>query len=213
MNVVHKSVFWSVLFGLVFAGLAYVLTSTTYNPFLKDTFPVYLGYAITAGTGLVAAGLFWLYHRWQHDWLKVRLFLAPLAGLSFACVAYYLTAPQSEHWTVYTFMNLVQPSAQVQIAFTMIGFAGGALLMLLMGAHFFQRRFFASFVVGLMAFFAAGYGISAALLPYLVTNHHSQMVDFVASYGLNAGVFFGAFVFFMVLLPGHLGGKKKDPPQ
>gem|GEM_PF-6733536 len=112
---------------------------------------------------------------------------------------------------MYTFMNLVQPSVQVQMAFTLIGFAGGALLMLLMGAHFFQRRFFAAFVVGMLAFFAAGYAISAALLPYLVDHHKSDLVEFVSSYGLSAGVFVGAFAFFMMLLPGHLGGKPKTP--
>lgn len=205
------------LVGLVVAAIAFFLTAPQVSPFLSEPLSPMLQVIAVGGSGIVASLLFGLYRHWMNSFFKVRLFLAPLAGCLFAAIAYYLTDTGDSHWTIYSIVNLVEPSLAVQKAFTLLGFAAGAVLMLFLGSVFFKPRFFVSFVLGNAAFAACGWALSVKVLPYLAQAQWSfdlstKLSTAISSFGLSIAIFVSAFVFFVTLLPGQKGTEEKQQP-
>ncbi|HEY9778386.1 MAG TPA: hypothetical protein V6C81_31785 [Planktothrix sp.] len=199
----HEALLEAVI-GLSVAGLSFLVLVL-----LHRTFSAIEQEMIVGGCGAGAMLIFGLYRHWENSAIKSRLFLAPLAGAVLAWAAHYAFAPVQNHWTMYTFMNLVEPSLAVQNAFTLMGFAAGALTMLIMGKSFFIKpRFFFGVLGATLTMAATGYAISMRVLPWLARATWSSDVQAKASqllmtYGISTTIFAGAFVFFFVLLHGH----------
>lgn len=217
MNNANKSShFFSVLAGCAAAFLVYLLTDVQYNPYIENGFSPLVHKAIAVAFGAIFAAGHWGYSTWKHDFVKIRLFLAPLAGLIMGGLTYYLSAPNAEHWTIYNFMNLMQPSLAVQRGLTMVNFAMGVLLMLVLGSRFFRLRFFVAFTGGGLMFLFVGWAMSYFLLPVLtgaswLGKYQDPALKIALSSGLSVAIFFGAWVFYFAILEikGTLIGRDK----
>jgi hypothetical protein len=169
---------------------------------------------VIIGAGVFAAAACWIYQIWKKHFKKM-FFLAALSGLAFAILAHLLAAPDAPYPTIYSCMNFVQPSLQVQKVLTLLGFGFGAVLMLFFGPVASKKKGFSvGFVLGLAAFLGTGYLVSAWALPYLTSTHlpfgsEKTLQQFLVSYGFSVAVLVGAFALGFCILAETNGSKRR----